>query len=100
MIKHIVLWKFHDKAIGRTKAENITEAKQRLLAMEGKIPGLLSIECGVNISENVVYWDLALYCTFDSIDSVKVYETHPIHEEVKKYMATVRDLRSAVDYCV
>ncbi|HCB63173.1 MAG: hypothetical protein A2W93_11625 [Bacteroidetes bacterium GWF2_43_63] len=98
MIKHIVLWKFHETAAGKSKAENMVEAKNRLLAMEGKIPGLLSIECGENITQNEIYWDLALYCTFDSEHSLRIYETHAAHEEVKRYLATVRDQRVACDY--
>ncbi len=100
MIKHIVLWTFHEHANGRSKAENLAEAKVRLLAMEGKIPGLLSIECGENITSNDAYWDLALYCSFDSEESLRVYETHPEHEGVKEFLRLVRDQRVAVDYRV
>lgn len=100
MIKHIVIWKFHESANGKTKAENIAEAVKRLLAMEGRIPGLLKIECGENITFNEAYWDLALYTEFDTENSLRIYETHPVHEEVKKYLALVRDKRVALDYKV
>lgn len=100
MIKHIVLWKFHETADGKSKAENVAEAKIRLLAMEGKIPGLLSIECGENITQNEAYCDLALYCVFDSEESLRIYDTHPVHEDVKKYLGRVRDKRVAIDYKV
>jgi len=100
MIKHIVLWTFHEQANGLTKAENLAEAKTRLLAMEGKIPGLLSIECGENITNNEIYWDLALYCTFDSEESLRGYDHHPAHEAVKQFLGSVRDQRVAVDYRV
>ena len=100
MIKHIVLWKFHETADGKSKSENVAEATKRLLAMEGKIPGLLSIECGENITQNEAYWDLALYCVFDTEESLRIYDTHPVHEDVKKYLGRVRDKRVAIDFKV
>lgn len=100
MIKHIVLWTFHENAIGKSKIENLIEARKRLLSMEGKIEGLLSIECGINITNEAAAYDLALFCTFDSEESLKLYQTHPVHEEVKKYIAQVRNLRALVDYSI
>lgn len=99
MVKHIVLWKFHEQALGKSKAENLVEARRILLAMEGHIPGMLSIDCGINITQEAAAYDLALYCTFDSEESLKVYQTHPVHEEVKKFISQVRDLRALVDFC-
>ncbi|PKP01337.1 MAG: stress responsive protein [Bacteroidetes bacterium HGW-Bacteroidetes-6] len=98
MVRHIVLWKFHEQAAGNCKEANLTEARRRLLSMEGKIPGMLSIECGINITNEAAAYDLALFCTFDSEESLKIYQTHPVHEEVKKFIAQVRDLRALVDY--
>ncbi len=99
MIKHIVLWKFHETAIGKSKSENLIEARRQLLSMAGKIEGLLSIECGINITNEAAAYDLALFCTFENEESLKIYQTHPVHEEVKKYISQVRDLRALVDYC-
>ncbi len=35
MIRHIVLFKFKETANGKTKEENLREAKERMLAMRG-----------------------------------------------------------------
>ena len=38
MIQHIVMFKFQETACGKTKAENLEEARQRMLALREQIP--------------------------------------------------------------
>ncbi len=45
MIKHIVLRRLKNKA-------DVARVKQELESMRGKIPGLLSLEVGVNFAES------------------------------------------------
>lgn len=98
MIHHIVVWRFFDQADGRSKHENLKIARDMLLAMENKIPGLLSIHSGVNITFEDSAWDLGLYCTFKSLEDLKIYQDHPVHADVKKFMAKVRKDRALVDW--
>lgn len=98
MIRHIVFWKFHEQAEHRSKHENLIMAKQLLMDMQGKIPGLITIDCGININQTDASWDLALYTEFDNQPSLDAYQEHPDHMKVKKFMAGVRDQRAVVDW--
>jgi hypothetical protein len=98
MIRHCVFWTFHNEANGKTKQENLLEAQKLILAMEGRIPGMLNIDCGLNFTTDDAAWDLALFCTFETEEDLKVYQTHPVHEEVKDFIKLVRDKRAVVDW--
>lgn len=98
MVHHIVVWRFFDQADGRDKNQNLTIARDMLLAMENQIPGLLSIHSGTNITHDNSAWDLGLYCTFQFLEDLRVYQNHPVHAEVKKFMAKVRKDRAMVDW--
>ena len=44
MIKHIVLWRLNENAYGNDKHTNAQILKEKLLAMNGKVNGLLKID--------------------------------------------------------
>ena len=98
MIKHIVFWKFHDEAAGRTKEENLQIAKNMIEDMQGKIPGLKKVEAGINFSQSPNAFDLALYSEIESKEALEVYRDHPEHQKVKDFLADVRYEVKAVDY--
>ncbi len=43
-------------------------------------------------------YDLALTAKFDSLEDLQAYNDHPVHQEVLKYIAQVKDVSIAVDY--
>ena len=49
MIKHIVMWKLHETAAGRSKEENAKLLKQKLEAMPAQIPELKKAEVELTI---------------------------------------------------
>ncbi|MFH0992345.1 MAG: Dabb family protein [bacterium] len=98
MTKHIVFWKFKDTADGHTKEENLQEAKRLLEGMQGKIPGLLKTEVGINVNSTPQALDLALYSEFDSMNTLQIYQDHPEHVKVKEFLQKVRTDRWVVDY--
>jgi hypothetical protein len=59
--------------------------------MEGKIPVLKHIEVGTDVLHLERSYDIALITKFDSLEDLKAYDTHPLHEEVKVYMKSVLD---------
>ena len=98
MIKHIILWKLHDEAHGLSKAENALKAKHLFESLEGKIPGLLKMEVGVDevgIDQSV---DLALYSEFESMEALDSYQHHPEHIKLKPFMMSIRRDRHVIDY--
>ncbi|PLW92836.1 MAG: stress responsive protein [Marinilabiliales bacterium] len=98
MIRHCVFFTFQEEANGKTRQENLLEAQKLILAMEGRIPGMLSIDCGLNFTIDDAAWDIALFCTFETEEDLTTYQTHPIHQEVVKFIRQVRDKRAVVDW--
>ncbi|MEW6697881.1 MAG: Dabb family protein [Bacillota bacterium] len=91
MITHVVLFKFKDPA-------NTTEAKERLMALKGKIPQLRHLEVGIDVVRSERSYDLALVSNFDSLEDLNAYQIHPDHQEVVKYILEVKESVIAVDY--
>ena len=98
MIKHIVAWRLKQHAEGRNKAENACLAKQRLEALNGRIPGLLHLEVGIDFGIGDASSDLLLYSEFTDRASLDAYHDHPAHQQVVPFMLAIRDERRVVDY--
>ena len=98
MVKHIVFWKLKDKALGKGKAENARLIKEKLEALNGRIPGLLSLEVGLDFSQTRDSADLALYSTFANREDFDKYMEHPEHTAVIPFIVkTTKEFRVA-DY--
>lgn len=93
MITHIVFFKLKDRS-----PENIQRTRDVLADMEGKIPQLRSLEVGIDVVRSERSYDIALVARFDSLEDLRAYNDHPVHQEVIKYIATVKDVSLAVDY--
>ncbi len=99
MIKHIVFFNLADEAEGKTRAENAAIIKRDLEALIDIIPELKKIEVGVNHPETPESnWDIALYCKFDSVADLNIYQDHPEHQKVSAYVRKVMTGRACVDY--
>lgn len=99
MVRHIVLWKFHDNANGKSKAENLHIALGMIKMLKQSIPQIKTLETGINDpAAPLANWDLALVSTFNSFDDLNAYQVHPEHLKLVEFMKKVRDLRSAVDF--
>lgn len=98
MIKHIVIWKLKDVARGNDRASNAGLIKDKLEALQGQIPGLLKIECGLDFSATAASGDLVLYSEFDSRESLAAYQVHPLHQAIVPSVAAAALERRVVDY--
>ena len=98
MVKHIVFWTLKGSAEGRSKEENALEVKRRLEALNGKIPGLISLEVGVDISRTEASADAALFSVFEDREALSVYRNHPEHLAIREFVGRVRNQRYVVDY--
>lgn len=98
MIKHIVMWRLNESAYGKPKSENALELKNKLLAMCGKVNGLINIEVGFDFSSEKDSCDVVLYSEFKNKEALNEYQTHPDHEAIKKWLSEVRYERRVVDY--
>lgn len=100
MIKHIVMWKLKEKAIGKTKEENINEIKLILENLKSHIDEIVELEVGVNIENLTGSHDIVLYTTFKDETDLEIYQKHPEHLEVGKFIRQVVVDRACVDYKV
>jgi len=98
MIKHIVFWRLNKTAYGNEKQTNAQILKEKLLAMKGKVDGLLIIEIGFDFSNEKDSCDVVLYAEFINKDALNRYQIHPDHEAIKKWLSEVRYERRVVDY--
>ncbi|MCK9861312.1 MULTISPECIES: Dabb family protein [Paenibacillus] len=97
MYEHLVIFKFNT---------NITPAKHQellgqLLGFKERIPGILDISAGLNVTEeteNVHGYTLGLRVTFDSLESLRSYGPHPVHQEFVKSLDGVLENVVVVDY--
>ena len=98
MIKHIVIWTLHDEAEGRSKAENAQKAKTLLENLNGKIPGLIRLEVGIDLIGDGNCGDVCLYSELEHADDLPVYASHPEHVKCIPFMQSIASSRSAMDY--
>jgi len=100
MIRHIVMFKFKDSANGRSKEENLQEAKARMLALGEEIPEFtrftVSFWAGWQAPGN---YDYILVSEFDSLEQLTAYQKHPAHVEAAGYVKSVTCNRTCFDYC-
>jgi len=74
------------------------EAKKVLEGMRGKIPGMLSLEVGLNYNPKEIAYDICLMTTHASAADQDVYQAHPEHLKIKAYMSGAAVARAMVDY--
>ena len=98
MIKHIVIWKLKQQANGNNKQRNAEIIKEKLEALNGVIPGLLSLEVGIDVSNTDMSGDVVLYSTFASQQALQVYQQHPDHQLAAEFIKSATAQRQVVDY--
>ena len=98
MIKHIVMWRVKDKALGKIKEENINAIKIMLENLKSLIREVKDLEVGINIEELTGSHDIVLYITFENEQDLDAYQKHPEHLEVAKFIREVVTDRACVDY--
>jgi hypothetical protein len=97
MIKHIVFWRLNENAYGNDKQTNARILKEKLLAMRGKVDGLLKVEVGFDFSNEKDSCDVVLYSKFENKEALHQYQIHPDHEAIKKWLSEVRYERRVID---
>ncbi|MFP4560501.1 MAG: Dabb family protein [Thiohalorhabdus sp.] len=98
MVKHIVMWRLKDQARGNSRSANAELVKEKLEALEGRIPGLLTVEVGLDFSATGSSADVVLYTELESREVLEAYQVHPEHEAVKAFIGEVAAGRWVVDY--
>jgi hypothetical protein len=97
VFKHIVMWNVR----GETPAQKSDAAnliKSAFENLSGKIPGMLKLEIGIDVSRIDYACDVVLYSEFDSNESLQAYASHPEHLRVRQELEGVRTSRHQVDF--
>ncbi len=98
MITHIVQWRVRDEADGMQKPELLKEMKERLEALNGQIPDIISLSAGLNGRAGDMASDIVLLSTFADWASLQRYVDHPAHQEVVKFVGRIVTERRFVDF--
>ena len=97
MIKHVVLWKFAENALGKTREENLEEASARLRALPAAIAEIRELEVRRGILPGDRTFDLVLFSSFDSLEDLRAYQEHPAHQQVVSFLRSVQIERAVID---
>ncbi|NTU58330.1 MAG: Dabb family protein [Chlorobiaceae bacterium] len=98
MVKHIVMWRLKDSAHGNDSGLNARLIKEKLEALAGRIPGLVSIEVGLDFSCSDSSADVVLYSEFADREALEAYQRHPEHEALKPFIGGATLERRVGDY--
>lgn len=93
MIRHIVLFKIKEEY----KSE-IPQLVENFRGMKGRIEGMIDLEAGQDILRSDRSYDLALVTLFEDRTTFDAYQTHPVHQPVRKRMHEVRQSSVACDF--
>lgn len=96
-VVHIVAWRLN----GSSEAERREQARSVVGAVEatrGRIPGLLSLEAGINVVDAPDAWDVGAVMVFRSRADLDAYQSHPDHLALKATIGPLRSARSQLDF--
>ena len=91
MIRHIVMYWLKDSS-------KIEETIEVLHSMRGRIPGLLKVEAGRDVTRSGRSCDLCLHTVLESREALAAYIAHPVHIPVKEHMHSVMERSVSADY--
>jgi hypothetical protein len=100
MIRHVVMWRLKDEALGMRRPELAAELKKRLESLIGKVPNILTFEVGLNEVPADTASDVCLVSTFEDLAGLKAYVDHPEHQKVVAFVKEVVAERRANDFSV
>lgn len=99
MLRHMVWWKLKPQTGEFSAMDNADRLKEMGEAMNGKIPGLLSVEVSYHIKpSSTVEAELVLLSTHPDEAALQAYAAHPIHQEFLKAIVACTEGRQALDF--
>lgn len=100
MVKHIVMWKFLDAALGQTKEQNMHKVKSMLDELSSRLPVIIKMEVGINLNKSDAAFDMALYSEFNTFEDLEKYQKYPDHVKISEFVKQVRCDRVVADYII
>lgn len=99
MFEHIVLLKFKPD-VSNTEKE---DAVKRAHDFKGKIPGIVDLSAGINITEEIEHmqgFTLGIRVTFDNQQACRNYIQHPLHQDLLQSIGPFVEGIVVMDYTV
>ena len=90
MFRHVVFFRFHDP-------KDASEARRRLMSMDGEVSSLRRIEVGLDCLHTERSWDMILDTRFDDREGYEAYRSDPLHLEVLGWLAGAVRQSATVD---
>lgn len=90
MILHLVQFRLDDGVA--VEDARVQALHQALLELPGKVPGILSWQCGFNTTPDAAAWDYALSAAFASRADLLAYFEHPAHTVLLPEWGAVAEL--------
>jgi type II secretory pathway component PulM len=95
MLRHIVLWKMKESV---TKKKEMHQIKSLLEALKEKVPEIVELEVGIDITHDDASADIVLNSLFKNKEDLIQYQQHPEHVEVVKGLRVLTTEKRVVDY--
>lgn len=98
MVHHVILWKLKEGLSEHKKKEVLKNIKENLEALDGRVPGLISIAVITNplASSNA---DVMLDSLLENEEALKGYQIHPEHvKAADTYVRPYTEVRMCMDY--
>jgi hypothetical protein len=97
MIRHLVMWDVKGVS-AQEKAIHVEVVKKAFLDLKDRIPGLIHLEVGVDVSQVEYACDMVLLTDFESVEALTAYADHPEHLRIRAELGDLRIARHQVDY--
>ncbi len=97
MVRYCVMWKFKPSD-GKTPKEIAEDVKERYESLMGLIQGLIQIEVGINRNESATAYDAIMIADFESWEALTAYKADTMRDNVNKYVDTLAEMRTRVEY--
>ena len=98
MVKHIVMWRLKDGNEEGAKKENARKVKQMFEDLNGKIPGMLKLEVGIDYAMTDASSCIVLYSEFVNQEALDRFRAHAEFKKSAVFIKEVGTERRMVDY--
>ncbi|TCD47146.1 Dabb family protein [Chlorobium sp. N1] len=98
MVRHVVMWRLKEDACGMGRRACAEKLVRELEGLRDLVPGILSLEAGVDRNCPGDAHDVVLVSDFPDWAALDAYQRHPEHERVRRLIAGAAASRAVVDY--
>jgi hypothetical protein len=95
MIHHVVAWKLRSDV---DKADGVARIRELLVALDGVVESIRSIEVVANVAYPDQNADVAVVATFDDLAGLEAYQVHPEHQAAAARVRELVTSRAAIDW--